>query len=202
MMKSDRTKPDRKDAILDGVITLLATQGLEGVTHRKVDECAGLPQGSTTYYFPRKTALLLAAADHLAALLGKDCDALQVGFAETAARDGLAAAIAYVRDELVSYADSARHLFLARVELTMASSRREDLGGVGDQLTAAARRPIAFFLKLISNGKADVPIETCAGLIDGITLMYVTGQGPKPTAEQIAAVFDAILDDSAFKKKP
>jgi hypothetical protein len=60
-------------------------------------------------------------------------------------------------------------------------------------LTAAARRPIEFFLKLISDGRADVPIETCAGLIDGITLMYATGQGPKPTTDQIAAVFRSIL---------
>jgi hypothetical protein len=30
-------------------------------------------------------------------------------------------------------------------------------------------------------------------LIDGITLMYATGQGPKPTTDQIAAVFRSIL---------
>lgn len=190
--RNERT--DRRALILDSVVQLLATRGMEGVTHRAVDEAAGLPQGSTSYYYPRKSALLVAAADHLAALLEKECDDLQVGFAELAARKGLDAAIAYVAGELIAYADSTRHLFLARVELTMAAARREDLAGVGERLTAAARRPIAFFVKLNSNGQAgDAPIETCAGLIDGITLMYAIGQGPKPTAEQVSAVLRAVL---------
>ncbi len=184
--------PDRKTVILETVIRLLAEQGLDGVTHRAVDAAAGLPQGSTSYHFPRKAALLAAAADYLAALLGKDCDALQVGFAQRASDQGMDAAIAYVGEELVSYADSSRHLFLARMELTLAASRRDELAGVGDRLTDAARRPIAFFLKLISNAATDATIDTCAGLIDGITLMYVTGQGPKPTTDQVKAVFRAI----------
>jgi DNA-binding transcriptional regulator YbjK len=121
----------RREVILNGVIELLATRGLEGVTHRSVDEIAGLPQGSSTYYFPKKAALLISAAQHLAQILEKDCDELQVGFAETAAKQGLDAAVAYVATELVAYADNSRHLFLARMELTMASARREDLAGVG-----------------------------------------------------------------------
>lgn len=187
------TKTNRREIILDGVIELIATRGLEGVTHRAVDQAAGLPQGSTTYYFPKKTALIIAAAEQLADHLGKDCDEMQVGFAERAAKQGMAAATAYVGEELVSYADKSRHLFLARVELTVASTRHDEFSGLGDLLTAAARRPIEFFLKLISDGRTDVPVETCAGLIDGITLMYATGQGPKPTTDQIAAVFRSIL---------
>lgn len=186
-------KPDRREVLLNAVIGLLATRGLEGVTHRAVDEAAGLPQGSSTYYFPKKTALLSAAARHLSALLEKDCEALQVGFAETAAKQGMEAAIDYVAEEVVAYADDARDLFLARIELTLAAARRDDLAGIGEQLTAAARRPIAFFLRLIAKGRNDVPIETCAGLIDGIGLMHATGQGPKPTSEQIAAVVRSVL---------
>jgi TetR/AcrR family transcriptional regulator, regulator of biofilm formation and stress response len=186
-------KSERRETILNSVIELLALRGMEGVTHRAVDEASGLPQGSTTYYYPKKTALLVAASQHLAGLLEKDCDELQLGFAQRVATQGMDSAVAYVARELVTYADNAKHLFLARVELTMASARRDDLAGLGEQLTAAARRPIEFFLRLISEGKSDVPIETCAGLIDGITLMYTTGQGPKPTTAQVAAVFRAIL---------
>ena len=149
-------KPDRRATILSAVIELLATRGLEGVTHRAVDETAGLPQGSSTYYFPKKSALLVAASAHLAALLEKDCEALQVGFAETAAKDGLDAAVDYVAEEVVAYGETARHLFLARMELTLAASRRDDLADVGAELTAAARRPIAFFLRLIAEGREDV----------------------------------------------
>jgi len=187
------TKLARRVNILNGVIELLATRGLEGMTHRAVDEISGLPQGSTSYYFPKKTQLLIAASQHLAEILEKDCDELQVGFAETAAKHGLDAAVEYVAEEVAAYADDQRHLFLARIELTLAAARRDDLAGVGEQLTAAARRPIEFFIKLISDGRSDVPIETCAGLIDGIGLMHATGQGPKPTTDQVAAVLRSIL---------
>ncbi len=110
-----------------------------------------------------------------------------------AAKDGLDAAVEHVANELVAYADETRDLFLARVELTMAAARRDDLADVGPLLTAAARRPIRFFLQLIADGREDVPIDTCAGLIDGISLMYATGQGPKPTTQQVAAVFRSVL---------
>ncbi|TCV98719.1 TetR/AcrR family transcriptional regulator [Biostraticola tofi] len=185
-------KSDRRMTLLNGVIELLATRGLAGVTHRAVDVVSGLPQGSTSYYFPKKAQFLIAASELLAEFLEKDCEDLQVGFAETAAKNGLDAAVNYVADELVTYTDESRNLFLARMELTLAAARSDELHGIGDKLTAAARRPIAFFLKLISDSE-EVPIETCAGLIDGITLMYATGQGPKPTTDQVAAVFRSIL---------
>ncbi|MBL4646302.1 MAG: TetR family transcriptional regulator, partial [Rhizobiales bacterium] len=141
-------KNDRKEKILDGVIKLIASRGLEGVTHRAVDQFVGLPQGSTTYYFPKKAALIIAAAEQLADHLAKDCDELQVGFAACAAKQGMEAAITYVGEYLVSYADNSRHLFLARMELTVASTRREEFAHLGELLTVAARRPIEFFLEL------------------------------------------------------
>ena len=75
----------------------------------------------------------------------------------------------------------------------MAAARRPQLAKIGTALTLAARRPLEFFLALIAEGRRDVPVETCAGLIDGIALMHVTGQGPKPTLDQIRAVFRAVL---------
>ena len=113
-------KPDRRATILDAVIELLAQKGMSGVTHRATDAAAGLPQGSTTYYFPKKTVLLRAAAGHLAHRLEEDCGALQINFAEVVARQGVDAAIDYVAQELTASADETRHLLLARIELTLA----------------------------------------------------------------------------------
>ena len=186
-------KRPRREVILDAVIELLAARGLEGVTHRAVDEIAGLPAGSSTYYFPKKTGLLIEASRHLARLLEKDCDELQVGFADKAAKEGVDAAVEYVCEALAAYADDSRGLFLARMELTLAASRRDDLSDVGRQLSVAAQRPIEFFLRLISGGKADVPVKTCASLIDGMMLMYATGQAPRPTKDQVSTVFRSIL---------
>lgn len=80
-----------------------------------------------------------------------------------------------------------RRLLLARLELTLAAARDDALADLSDAL-AAARRPIAFVLGLVSNGATAAPLETCVGLIDGIGLMHATGQAPEPSAEQVAAV--------------
>ena len=186
-------KADWREAILDSVIELLAQKGMAGVTHRATDAAADLPQGSTTYYFPRKTALLRAAAERLAHRLEEECSALQINFADVVAKRGVEAAIEYVAGELTASADETRHLLLARIELTLAASRDAALGDVGRALSAAAQRPIEFFVSLISEGRSDVPVETCVGLIDGISLMYATGQGPQPTTRQVSSVLRALV---------
>lgn len=196
-MSSQHT--DRRSTILDAVIRLLAERGLAGVTHRATDAAAGLPQGSSTYYFPRKSELLRAAASHLALALEKDCGALQIGFAEVAAKQGLDAAIDYVAGELVASADQTKYLLLARLELTLAAARDDDLSDVGDRLSVAARRPIEFFVSLISDDSSKVPVDTCVGLIDGISLMHATGQGPQPTTDQVASVLRSLVREETPK---
>ena len=189
-MSSDR--PDRRTIILDTVIRLIADHGLVGVTHRAVDSAAGLPQRSSNYYFSKKADLLRAAAEHLAHELEKDCDGLQIAFAETAARQGIEAAIEYFAQGLIATTDQTRHLLLARIELSMAAARDPNLAGVGDLLATAARRPIEFFIGLVFQGRQTFPLATSVALIDGVSLMYAIGQGPQPTAEQVTAVLRSL----------
>lgn len=180
---------ERKREILDATLTLLAERGLAGVTHRAVDEAAGLPQGSSSYYFPKKLGLIEAAAEHLAVLLDEDCDETRRHFSELIAEGKNDAAIDYVARDLLKYADEARALLLARFEITLAGARNDELKDIAERLSESARRPIAFFLKLLSRDQAQGQIETCMGLLDGVTLLYVTGQGPKPTVDQIKKIF-------------
>ncbi|HEY1174567.1 MAG TPA: TetR family transcriptional regulator, partial [Phytomonospora sp.] len=53
----------RRGLVADAAIALLADKGTRGLTHRAVDEQAGLPQGSTSYYFRSREALLKGALD-------------------------------------------------------------------------------------------------------------------------------------------
>ncbi|MBC7792827.1 MAG: TetR family transcriptional regulator [Clostridia bacterium] len=186
-------KAERRSVILAAVIELLATKGIGGVTHRAADHAAGLPQGSSTYYFPKKSDLLRATAVHLAAELAKDCDELQIAFSDIVAKQGLDRAIDYVALQLVESLAQAKHLQLARIELMLAAARSDDLTDLATLLSVAGRRPIEFFVSLISNGQSQTAIDTCVGLIDGIALMYVTGQGAKPSAAQVATVLKSIV---------
>lgn len=164
-----------------------------GLTHRATDQAAGLPQGSTSYYFSKKSDLLRAAAEHLAYELEKDCDDLQITFADLAAKKGLDAAINHAAQGLLASADRGRHLLLARIELTLVAARDDDLSGIGDRLSDAAKRPIEFFVNLVSDSDDDFPMDTCVGLIDGIALKHAIGQGPAPTTEQVTAVLRSLI---------
>lgn len=54
--------------LADTALRLIAEHGLRGLTHRAVDAAAGLPQGSTSYYFRNRHALVAAAVERLVAL--------------------------------------------------------------------------------------------------------------------------------------
>ena len=56
---------DRRSTILDGALAVLAEQGMRGLTHRAVDAAAGLPSGSTSYYFRSRAALVTGCGQRL-----------------------------------------------------------------------------------------------------------------------------------------
>src|SRR5882672_1153022 len=51
----------RREAILDAALAVIAERGTEQLTHRSVAEEAGVPLGSTTYYFASRDELVREA---------------------------------------------------------------------------------------------------------------------------------------------
>jgi DNA-binding transcriptional regulator YbjK len=51
----------RRGAILDAALTVIAERGTEELTHRSVAAAAGVPLGSTTYYFASRDELVREA---------------------------------------------------------------------------------------------------------------------------------------------
>ncbi|WP_281690661.1 TetR/AcrR family transcriptional regulator [Pseudonocardia thermophila] len=56
---------DRRTEILDAALSVLASDGMRGLTHRAVDHAAGIPTGSTSYYFRTRQALVAGCIDRL-----------------------------------------------------------------------------------------------------------------------------------------
>ena len=66
-----RRKPnpaERRRDLCDAAIDLLAGDGAKGLSNLKVDRRAGVPDGTTSFYFRTRSALLRAAAERLAEL--------------------------------------------------------------------------------------------------------------------------------------
>ncbi len=68
---AQRRKPnpaERRRDLCDAAIQLLADDGAKGLSHLKVDRKAGVPDGTTSFYFRTRSALLRAVAERLAEL--------------------------------------------------------------------------------------------------------------------------------------
>ncbi|XMN10493.1 TetR/AcrR family transcriptional regulator [Streptomyces griseobrunneus] len=115
--------PDRRDLIADAAISTVASAGLRGLTHRAVDTAAGLPAGSTSYYFRTRSALISACYLRLAALSVADVDRWQAEHG-TPDPDSAAEALAAL---LHHWLTVARDRQLARFELSLEATRRPEL---------------------------------------------------------------------------
>jgi DNA-binding transcriptional regulator YbjK len=103
--------PDRRILIAEAALELLAREGARGLTHRAVDRELALPDGSTSYYYSTRSALLLAAAERLVVLDMADIGAIPESL------DGIASLV----ERWLS--PERRTRSLARVELLLTAAR-------------------------------------------------------------------------------
>lgn len=117
------TTPTR-ERLLEAALQLVVEDGVQAVTHRRVEEAAGVARGSTRYHFGSRDDLLAALIGHLAershALLAQGVEALRAGV------DGAGMGIG----ELLSVMISDREGAIARFELYLYAVRRPELADV------------------------------------------------------------------------
>ena len=64
-MRRKRDVQQRRRDICDAAIELLAADGARGLTHLRVDRRASFPDGTTSFYYQTRTALLRGAIDRV-----------------------------------------------------------------------------------------------------------------------------------------
>ncbi|WAL68851.1 TetR family transcriptional regulator [Amycolatopsis cynarae] len=164
---------NRREQLADAAIATLASAGMRGLTHRAVDQAAGVPEGSCSYYFRTRQALLRAAVDRLA----------EMDSAEMAARG-----LPRDRPDISELADAAAELIehwvtagktrmLARYELALESTRRPELRAVLVEAGGQVRR-LAEDL-LAAAGAPDPPGQApvLVACVDGIVFDHLAGAG-------------------------
>jgi len=156
---------DRRTSIADAAISTLAHSGSRGLTHRAVDRAAGLPLGSTSYYFRTRAELLQAAVDRLAELDG--------AAVELEGADSLAHDLARVVDQLLT---TERDRLLARYELALESVRRPELRDLMNTGTRRVRHVIAERLREQHSNDADRLADDVLAIIDGLLLAELTAR--------------------------
>jgi len=124
----------RRNALADAAIEILGTGGIHKLSHRAVDEQAGLPPGTAANYFPRRDDLLAAAARRVAELALADMAAANREVAGPAGPDQLAELIGR---SLLDSATRHRTRYLAIYELTLEATRQPALAQSMTELAAA-----------------------------------------------------------------
>ncbi|GAA5611740.1 TetR family transcriptional regulator [Streptomyces platensis] len=224
--RSDRTPAPaaapRHELIADAALTLLAERGMRGLTHRAVDEQAGLPQGSTSNVARTRAALLEAAVRRLAereaavltaqersaagragaARAGADAGAeagrVEAGAgAEDAETEDAGAVVAEALSlALHRYLSRHRQLLLARYELALEATRRPELRTVYDRAGRAFREPMAAMLAAAGSADPERHAMSMVAWCDGILFSCIAGQfhAAAPTRAALRTSCAELLD--------
>ena len=158
---------ERRDAMADAAIQLVASRGLRGLTHRAVDAESGLPPGSTSYYLRTRHALLAACLDRLLAL---DERAVFPASPDSPALDLLVAGVVRIARDLPGSS-------VARYELALEATRRPELRAIMDQHSLGLRSRLAGVLAAAGVPDAERAAWPVAAMMDGLLRDRVAGLG-------------------------
>ncbi|MBF6542391.1 TetR/AcrR family transcriptional regulator [Nocardia brasiliensis] len=166
---------DRRTLLLDTAIALIAEQGLRGLTHRAVQEAAGLKHGSVTYYFKSRDQLVLAVIDRIIDLDKQRSSAVVHELMRTlATRPPAGLDFEQLAALLADWWTQSRDLLLARYELDLAGARDPRLREAMSHCGAEFRR----LAELVAEaaGSADPALDgaVLTNLIDGLMFDFIT----------------------------
>lgn len=169
----------------DAAIQLLADHGANGVTHRKVDRQAGVPDGTTSFYFRTRLALLRGVAERVAELDLADLQSAGTELATVVMRAGT---------------EPMRSRTKARYELMLQASRDPELTDAFEQnleLFTQLHREIVVRLQPDGHQPADSVIEdetlVTMMFVNGLLLSFARGDQPVRSAEELDRLLSAIV---------
>ena len=152
----------QRERALDAAISLLGTEGLRALTHRRIDQKAQLPPGSTSNYFRTRDALLTGVAD---SILERELTGAGPAFAPSNAEEFLDGLVALI----VRTTGDQRTLTTARLVLFMEASHHPVLRDAlwrGRAAIAAALEPVLRSLGASDPHSAAAALMACSeGLI-------------------------------------
>ncbi|MFE2288645.1 TetR/AcrR family transcriptional regulator [Streptomyces sp. NPDC059443] len=184
---------ERREAIADSGIRIIARDGVRALTHRAVDREAGIPQGSTSYHAKTRIALAELIVDALAARSKADAeelaDSLNTAF-EREHRLGveeLAALIAGLVETLACRRDDMRARYALILELDDAPRIRAKLTAESE-VHAITQQVTASALTRAGLPHSDAHVEELIALTDSL-VFYRTAINETVSLQTILAAY-------------
>ncbi|OKI96775.1 TetR/AcrR family transcriptional regulator [Kitasatospora sp. CB01950] len=185
----------RPTRIADAAIAVIAERGLRGLTHRAVDEAAGLPMGSTSNLARTRSALLEVALVRIAEVES----ASLVGDALTRPSEESGTPRRLLVDVIANGLDHAltagRSLTVARIELALEAARRPELRSVYDRLGAGFQEVAVQLLRACGSAEPVADARRLMRWCEGVLFNGTAGAGHAnpPRRAELAADADRYL---------
>ncbi|GHG35253.1 hypothetical protein GCM10018777_59660 [Streptomyces albogriseolus] len=171
MPERPTTTAARAGLVADAALALLAERGMRGLTHRAVDEAAGLPQGSTSNVARTRQALLELAVRRLADREERVLALQQLPDPREGA-DAVLDALALTAHRALTHN---RELTLARYELALEATRRPELRAHFDAAGARFRAQLTALVTALGSPSPDRHALTLIAWADGLLFSCVAG---------------------------
>ena len=181
------TPGGRARQVADAAIAVLADHGARGLTHRAVDQAAGLPPGTTSNYARTREALLTLILARIAEL------DLAEGAAGVAG-SGLADAVARMVHQWI-IEPGRRQRFLARLELAFEATRRPELRAAYDEMGRGFRTEAARLLAAAGSAHPERDAWTLVAWVEGTAFYALAGAGGAavPSLAELRAQVTSLL---------
>ncbi|MES9591091.1 MULTISPECIES: TetR family transcriptional regulator [unclassified Streptomyces] len=201
----------RADLIADAALALLAERGMRGLTHRAVDERAGLPQGSTSNYARTRQALLEVAVRRLAEREARvlapgelpvpgaapDTGAREgaIGGPEHGPAPGATALVAALALALHRYLTRHPELLICRYELALEATRRPELRKFFDATGRQFREPLMALLTAAGSAEPERHTLSLVAWCEGLMFSCAAGSFNRsvPSEEELRTGFAELL---------
>lgn len=118
---------DRRDLLLEAAIRVISDQGMRGLTHRAVEAEAGVPHGSTTYYFGTRHELLTALMAYMAERGRRETEPIAHAMTMLLADRSKPIDIDNIARAYVAWIDASAEIELARYELQVTGARDPEM---------------------------------------------------------------------------
>ncbi|MFI8092823.1 TetR/AcrR family transcriptional regulator [Streptomyces sp. NPDC086080] len=181
----------RPELIADTALVLLAERGLRGLTHRAVDERAGLPQGSTSNHARTRLALLQTAVRRQAE---REAQVLLPGELPDPA-GGPELLVDALAHALHRYLTHHRGLLVSRYELALEATRRPELREFYDATGRQFRDVLAAVMKGVGSPEPERHALSLLAWSEGMMFSCVAGSyhSEVPAREELRRGFGELL---------
>ncbi|MEU9806682.1 TetR family transcriptional regulator [Mycobacterium sp. NPDC050853] len=179
---------ERRSALADVAITVLAERGLKGLTHRAVDAAAGEPVGTTSRYFRTREALLQSVVEQCANQLVQQLEGATGVDIGSLSMDDLIDRLVQLIDQAMT-ANRARTL--AMMELFVEGTRSADIWPPLAEATGAVLPVLRALLESAGLRPTERDVAGLYSTVNGLILTLLThsvdalGLGSDPSPDQL-----------------